>query len=290
MLQMKTFQKLVQLEQTLFSLPLAFAAVALAFYSQESTAILGIKELLIICFWVVIAIFSGRTAGMSLNRLIDCKIDAQNPRTKDRLLPSGLVSRQYVQALIVVSYIIFFLACYVINPLCFLLSPVVAIALFMYSFLKRFTALCHFGMGLVHFFVPVCAWIAITGEWSIAAVYLGLSAFFRITASDILYAFQDFDFDRGHKVYSLPSAFGKNIALCISGAMFLATLACLVILGMESSLNFMYYVGIVFLGSILFWQWKEVFVKGGEGIAKAFFSCNALFPILLFVFVLLGLL
>lgn len=290
MLQVKTFQKLIQVEQILFSLPLAFAAIALAFWSQDQSDSMQIRELLKICSWVVVAIFAGRTAGMSLNRLIDCKIDAENPRTKSRLLPKGEVSKRVVVGLIVCSYLLFFIACYAINPLCFIISPVVAFVLFAYSFLKRFTALCHLGIGLVHFFVPVCAWIAITGTWSNIALYFGIAAFFRIAASDILYAFQDFDFDKEHKVYSLPSVWGKKVALYISGGMFLLTLWFLALMGIESSLNFFYFIGIGLLACILFWQWKEVLYKGEKGITATFFGCNTLFPILLFLFILMGIL
>lgn len=219
---MKILQRQLLIKQTLFGISW-LGVGALLPYAQPMAPAFSFHTWL----FMILGFVSCRFAGMSLNRLIDHSYDAMNPRTKDRPLPKGELS---IKACIWQSALfltIFLVAAWAINPLCGALSVIIGALVFLYSFTKRFTKLCHFVLGSVHFFAPVCAWAAITGEVTLAPIFLGLSLFFSIAAGDIIYACQDLEFDREVGLYSIPAAMGAQNACLFARVLHVASVICL---------------------------------------------------------------
>src|SRR6202142_982969 len=166
--------------------------------------------------WIVVALVAARSAAMAFNRLVDATIDAANPRTKIRALPAGKLSKSFVAWFVVVTSAIFIFAAHELNPLAFDLSPVALGIVFLYSFTKRFTRWAHVVLGLAMGIAPAAAWIAVRGSLDPRILILTAAVIFWGAGFDILYACQDYDFDRGADVYSVPKAFGIRRALLIS--------------------------------------------------------------------------
>ena len=242
------YQQLLVLQQSLFGLPWIIASILLAFVSKRE-----ILELPTPYFWaaIVIAFFSARALGMALNRLIDYKIDSKNPRTSRRPLQVGIISREEVKWVILVATILFILSCAFLNPLCLLLSPIVLFLLFTYSFTKRFTSLCHFVLGAIHFFAPIFAWSALTGAIDVTPVLLGCTLWLFISGNDMIYALQDRQFDMAEGLKSIPASMGVEKTLKLTRLIHFVAMIPLIVLGMVNHLSFIYYLGL-FLLSLLY--------------------------------------
>ncbi len=235
-------------------------------------------------FYLFLAFFSARSVGMCLNRLIDRYIDAENPRTRHRPIPRGEISVRFAATQVAVFMLLFFFSCWNLGLGCFLLSCAIGVLVSVYSYLKRITALCHFGLGLVHMLVPITTWVACVGVWSIEPVLLGLSLLCSIAAGDILYACQDIEFDRSHGLKSIPARFGipKSVDLakllhCLS-VLFLVIMADFfpgqpVLLPAALAVAGVYYI-----------CYKRLMKFGFE---KSFFFANTYSGLSFFLFVLL---
>ncbi len=274
--------QLIESKLTFLGLPLLLIGVVLA---MKGYVMSHPFQVLLLSFC---AFASGRCAGMSFNKLFDAKIDAKNPRTANRIVAAGGVRKHSVAFVAWGALGVFFLSCYLTNPLCFYLSLPAALTIFLYSFLKRFTAFCHFGLGLVHLFIPLCSWAAVRGDLSISALFLALAAGLRIAGADMLYAFLDYDFDRKNGIYSFPAKYGKRVALAVSLLSFVLTILFLFLLGRSVGLNELYQIGVFLLFPVLMILWWKAY--RGEGIMKAFVFSQMLFPVLLLLLVLVGML
>ena len=166
--------------------------------------------------WIIVALVAARSAAMAFNRLVDATIDAANPRTKIRALPAGKLSKSFVAWFVMVTSAILILAAWELNPLAFYLSPVALGIVFLYSFTKRFTRWSHVVLGLAMGIAPAAAWVAVRGSLDPRILILTAAVIFWGAGFDILYACQDYDFDRAAEVYSVPKAFGIRKALLIS--------------------------------------------------------------------------
>ena len=262
---LKTFFDLVKIEHSIFALPFAYVGAFLA-----AGGVPSIGQLL----WITLAMVSARTAGMSLNRLIDEKFDAKNPRTAARPLPRGLISRRQVWALTIVSLALLVISAALLNPLCLALSPLAVGLLFLYSYLKRYTAWTHVGLGLVQACAPIGAWLAIKPQLSAPPLLLGAAILFWIGGFDILYALQDVEFDRNEGLFSIPSRLGIVPALALSALFHGATIGALLGAGMALNRGPIYLLGMGAIALILLVEHCIVTPRNLTRINLAFFTLN----------------
>lgn len=227
-----TTQKILRftkIEHTAFSLPMIFSGAYLGAGSR-------IPELSVLIL-ILSAAVGARVFGMAFNRIFDRRIDALNPRTALRELPSGTMSVSMALVVAFCGLAVYLIACFFLGRYCLLLSPVPLIPLLGYSLLKRFTVLCHFGIGLCLGLAPLGAYVAAAGNLKFTSTILLFSifVFFWMSGSDIIYAILDINSDRRNNIYSLPAALGSKRALRISGSIHAAALACLVLVLIVSS-------------------------------------------------------
>lgn len=261
-----TFGRMVKLSHTVFALPFALASAAMAARGHGITAAQGLA--------IVVAMAGARTAAMGFNRIVDRHLDARNPRTAGRELPTGKVSLPAAIALTATSALVFVGAAASLGRLCLWLSPVVLGLVLGYSFTKRFTWLCHLFLGLAIGIAPTGAWIAIRGGIGAPALWLTLAVTTWIGGFDVLYALGDREFDRGAGVHSIPVRFGVPGALAISAAAHCVTVAALVAAGRAAGLGTIYFCGVVAVVAILIYEHSIVRPSDLSRVDVAFFNLN----------------
>jgi len=277
---LKIFFNMIKFEHTIFALPFAYLGAFLAAGGLPEWAQL---------FWITLAMIGARTAAMSLNRLIDRHIDALNPRTADWALPRGLVSIYEVWIYTALSFGLLFYAAFQLNLLCVKLLPLAVFILLIYSYTKRWTWACHFFLGLADAMAPVGAWVAIKASIDMPAVILGLGMGSWVAGFDIVYACQDYDFDRSHGIKSIPARFGKGNALVIARLLHIFAVAMLILLGLVLNLDFIYFTGITISALILLYEHRIVSPCDLSRVNIAFLNSNAYLSVLMFVFTILSL-
>jgi len=266
------YGSLVRFSHTVFALPFALSAVALAWPKHPVTP----RTLL----WILIAMVGARTAAMGFNRLADRKFDALNPRTQEWELPRGTVTVWEASALTSVAALVFVLASYQLNWVCFILSPVALAIIFFYSLTKRFTWASHLFLGLALAIAPVGAWLAVSSapfELSelVVPLSLGGAVIFWLAGFDIIYSLQDREFDRSHGLYSIPVRFGVAGALWLSSFFHFLTVVCLAMVGLTAAMGFVYWIGFVAVAAVLAWEHRIVTPNDLSRINRAFFDLNA---------------
>ncbi len=277
----KLLMEMVKIEHTLFALPFALISFLLAIRHTPGGFNAGTL------LWIVLAMVGARSAAMAFNRLADAEIDAQNPRTARRHIPAGLLSRAQVWAFLFVAVALFELAAWRLNRLCFLLSPVALLAILGYSYTKRFTALCHLFLGFAIGIAPIGAWLAVRGAFDIVPLLIGAAVMLWIGGFDIIYALQDYEFDRASNLFSLPKALGKARALTVSRLMHTLMLALLVTVGILYGLHVIYFVGVAVVAGLILYEQSLVTPDDLSRVDLAFFTLNGWVSVSLFAFVLL---
>ncbi len=277
----KIILEMIKFEHTIFALPFAFTGALLAANGLPSWRTL---------LWITVAMAGARSAAMGFNRWADRKFDAENPRTKVRALPMGLVTPSQVIIFTVVSSLVLVFAAYMLNPLSFYLSPVALALVFFYSYTKRFTFLSHAFLGLAISLAPIGAWVAVAGRLELPALVLGSAVLFWLLGFDVLYALQDMDFDRKAGLHSIPQRFGIRRSLWISRASHALTMAALIGLFFLLPLG-CYYVAGVFIALCLI-VYEHTLVKGNDlsKLNMAFFNMNGYISVTIFLFTLLDVL
>ena len=266
------YGSLVRFSHTVFALPFALSSVALAWPKHSVTFRM--------VFWIVIAMVGARTAAMGFNRLADRKFDALNPRTRGWELPRGAVRVWEAVALTSIASLIFGLAAYQLNWICFVLSPLALAVIFFYSLTKRFTWASHLFLGLALAIAPVGAWLATVqppidlSELSVP-VYLGLAVVFWLAGFDIIYSLQDREFDRAYGLHSIPVRFGVAGALRLSSFFHLCTVIFLALVGVEAEAGLVYWLGFAAVTAVLLWEHRIVTPGDLSRINRAFFDLNA---------------
>jgi 4-hydroxybenzoate polyprenyltransferase len=235
--------------------------------------------------WIVVALVAARSAAMAFNRLVDATIDAANPRTKIRALPAGKLSKSFVTWFVVVASAILILAASELNPLAFYLSPVALGIVFLYSFTKRFTRWSHVVLGLAMGIAPAAAWIAVRGSLDPRILILTAAVVFWGAGFDILYACQDYDFDRDACVYSVPKAFGIRKALGIARAFHVITVLMLAWMVMAFGLGKIAVAGVVFVALLLIYEHSLVKHDDLSRVNAAFFTMNGLISMAFLFFI-----
>lgn len=276
-----TLLEMIKFSHTIFAFPFALMGVVLA--SLASGAPPSIGQI----FWICLAMVGARSGAMGLNRLIDARIDAANPRTAGRHIPAGQVSMFEAASFVLVSLLLFLLAAWMLNPLCFALAPVAIGFFVLYAYCKRFTHYAHVVLGICLAAAPVGAWIALRGDIGWPVVSLALAVLFWVAGFDIFYALQDYDFDVAQGLHSIPSKLGVErsfqLVRIFHGLMLLFLL--LVIPG--SGLGWIYVAGVLVVTGLLLYE--HSLVKPGDlsRLDAAFFNMNGYISVTIFVFTLI---
>jgi 4-hydroxybenzoate polyprenyltransferase len=271
----------IKFSHTIFALPFAFTGALLAAAGIPSRHQI---------FWILLAMVGARTAAMGLNRLIDAEIDRENPRTRNRAIPAGLLGKPAAAVGVSAAGLLFLLAAYQLNPLCFALAPLALALVTGYSYCKRFTALSHLVLGLCLAAAPIGAWIAITGSVALPALVLGSAVLFWVAGFDILYALQDLEFDRTAGLHSIPARLGSRRALIIARLLHLATVVLLLGLYYIVGLGFAYLLAVALAAVML--AYEHWLVRDGDlaRLDAAFFTMNGYISLTLFAGTLLDVL
>lgn len=278
----RTWGRMVKFSHSIFALPFALSGATLA--AAEAGITWGQV------FWIVVAMGCARNAAMGFNRLADHRLDRLNPRTAERELPRGALSRGSVWAFTAGLSAGLVVAAFMLNPLCGWLSPLALAIVFGYSFTKRFTWSSHLVLGLSLAIAPVGGWLAVSGRFSWVAGLLGLAVLLWVAGFDVVYACQDVEFDRLHGLYSIPSRFGVPGALWISRACHAATILALAGVGWLAELHPVYWLGLIGIGTLLAWEHRMVRSDDLSRIGIAFFNMNGIISVLYFVVLLIAVL
>ena len=273
--------EMIKWEHSIFALPFALTGAMLAAHGvPRATQI----------FWIVVCMVSLRSAAMAFNRWADASIDATNPRTASRAIPSGLLSRGFVGGFTLAMIAVFLLAASRLNRLALLLTPVAILVVLAYSYTKRFTRWSHLVLGLSLGIAPSAAWIAVRGslDWRIAI--LTLAVMFWVAGFDLLYSCQDVDHDRAQGLFSIPSTLGVKAAFWLARFLHVAMLGLLVLLTHVFALGAFAFVGIAAVAILLLYE--HVIVSPGDlhRLNAAFFTLNGVISVVYFLFVAVDLL
>jgi 4-hydroxybenzoate polyprenyltransferase len=228
-----------------------------------------------------------RTAAMTLNRIIDAKMDAKNPRTADRAIPRGLISLREAWIFTGAAVGLLVLSAFFLAPITRVLWPLVVLGFVLYPYTKRFTWLCHLALGVANGLAPGAAWVAVTNEisWTPALIWAGAALW--VAGFDVLYALLDRDFDLENRVNSLPARFGVGPALVVSRVWHALSVAFLVAFGFAAGLGVIYYLGVAVVAWLLFYEHSLVRKDDLSKLDMAFFTMNGVISLIFFAFVLL---
>jgi 4-hydroxybenzoate polyprenyltransferase len=272
--------QMIRFEHSVFALPFALTGAFLATREDAfHTPALGWK-----LFWIVVAMVGARSAAMAFNRLVDAEIDARNPRTKDRHLPAGLLSRRFAWGFVAASCALFFASAAALNPLCFMLAPLALGVVFLYSFTKRFTSLSHLVLGFALGIAPSAAWIAIRGSLDTRILWLTVAVTLWTAGFDVIYACQDYEFDRREGLYSIPRKFGLAAALWLARAFHAGMLAALLWLVASFRLGILSIAAVGLVAALLVYEHSLVKPDDLSRVDAAFFTVNGYVSVLFFLF------
>jgi len=279
MQKVKALADTIKFEHTIFALPFALASLLLLV-----DHIPPLSKIVLIILALVLA----RTAGMAFNRWLDYEIDKKNPRTRNWAHIRGEIPLEWVKLLAVFSSAAFIVVSALINTLAFILSPVVVFLLWFYPLAKRITHFPHLVLGVVYFLIPVAVDIAVNGRVSLLAVVLGLAMATWVAGFDILYALQDYEFDKRHGVKSLPVKLGIEGAIRVARMLHLLTFIFLLLVGvLHPKMGVIYFVGLLLLAAFLLYEHRLVKPNDLSKVNKAFFTVNGWVSVLYFLIVLL---
>ena len=267
--------EMIKWEHSVFALPFALTGAVLAAGGWPPPRVL---------VWIIVCMVSARSAAMAFNRLVDARLDADNPRTAMRALPAGLLSSGFVATFVLVSSVIFFIGAAMLNRLTLMLAPVALAVVLVYSYMKRVTRWSHLVLGLALGIAPSAAWIAVRGslDWRIAV--LSAAVLLWVGGFDVLYACQDFEHDRRVGLKSVPQAFGLAGAFWIARAMHVSMLLLLLWLVVLFSLGPIAYAGIAVVAALLLYEHSIVSPTDLRRMNAAFFTLNGVISIAFFCF------
>jgi len=271
----RTTLEMIKIEHTLFALPFAFLGAVLAARGLPSA-----RQII----WITLAMVGARSTAMAFNRIADKDYDARNPRTKMRAIPAGILSVGFVMAFTLISAGLFLFAAAMLNRLTLILSPIALASVVLYSYTKRWTMLSHLVLGWCLAIAPTGAWIAVRGAIdSPVPLLLSLVVMLWTAGFDVLYACQDYDFDRHERLSSIPARFGIARSLWISRALHAGAFAALVALYFLTNLGVLAVVGVIATGALLIYQHTLVRANDLSKLNAAFFTTNAFVSVILFL-------
>ncbi len=268
--------EMIKWEHSVFALPFALTGAVLAAGGWPALRVLG---------WIVVCMVAARSAAMAFNRLVDARIDAANPRTAKRALPAGMLSSGFVGGFVVVSVAVFVMGAAMLNRLTLELAPVALAVVLVYSYMKRVTRWSHLVLGLALGIAPTAAWIAVKGSLDWRIVVLTLAVLLWVGGFDVLYACQDFEYDRKVGLNSVPQAFGLNAAFWIARAMHVGMLALLCWLVVLFGLGKVAMLGVGVVAILLLYEHSIISPKDMRRMNAAFFTLNGVISVVFFGFV-----
>lgn len=275
-----TYSRMIRFSHSIFALPFAYAAVALAALDHSVTT--GTM------LWILAAMVSARSAAMGFNRLVDKDLDARNPRTSGRELPRGVISSSATATFVVISSAIFILSAGKLNGLAFKLAPFALGYTFFYSFTKRFTWACNILLGVAIGMAPIGSWIAVTGQWSLVAVLLWVIVTLWVAGFDIIYACLDYEFDTSSGIRSIPAKIGLRGALRVAKLLHLLAMALMVGVFLAVPLHYIYLLGLLAIGCVLAYQHSLVRPNDLSQAGKASLDFNGIVSSCYFAITLLS--
>ena len=273
----RLYYRLVKFEHTIFALPFAYVGAFLAVDGVPSTHDL---------VWITLAMVGARSLAMALNRLIDARIDAANPRTAGRELPSGALTVSAVLAFCCGALALYLVAVFQLDPLVRYLAPIPVLAFVVYPYLKRITWMCHLWLGAVDGLAPVGAWAAIKGTLPWQSWALGAAVAAWVAGFDLFYALFDVDVDRKQGLHSWATRFGERGAFVGARVLHLTTLALLVAAGIGLHVGVPYWLGVIAVGGLLLYEHSLVRPGDLRRLDAAFFTMNGVISVAFFAFVL----
>lgn len=266
---------MIKVEHTLFALPFAFTGMILAADGLPKISIL---------FWIVIAVLGARSGAMGFNRLVDAAIDARNPRTAGRDIPSGRLTKKEAGTYTAISFVVYLFATYMLNPLCFYLSPFPLFVFILYSYTKRFTFLCHIVLGVALGLAPIGAWVAVQGSVNLPIILMGFAVLFWVSGFDIVYACQDIDFDKDEGLHSIPRFIGISNSLNLARVLHALAFLIFFMAKFMFGLGFIYLVGVLLSGFFMLYQHSILKPNDLSKLDMAFFNLNAYISLTIFLF------
>jgi 4-hydroxybenzoate polyprenyltransferase len=268
------YLRLVKFSHTLFALPFAVASFFLAWrHSGEELSWW-------LLMWVVLAVVLARNTAMAFNRYADRRFDAENPRTRAREIPVGVIRPWAALTFVVANGLLFMIVAWMINPLCFALSPVALMVILGYSLTKRFTALCHLILGTGLALAPLGAWLAVTGQFHPLPILIAIAVLLWVAGFDIIYALQDEEYDTDAGLKSIPSAIGRKRALLISVILHTGSFVSITAASLVAGFQLLALTGTGIFGVLLIYQHLIISEKNLSKINIAFFTTNGVASII----------
>ena len=277
---MKKYLSLVKFSHTIFALPFALIGFFLAI-SSTGASFSWVKFLLMFACMVF-----ARSAAMAFNRYLDRHIDAKNPRTSVREIPRGTISARSALIFTVLNCILFLIATWFINPLCFYLAPLALLIVLGYSYTKRFTALCHLVLGLGLSLAPIGAYLVVTGAFALLPILFSLAVITWVSGFDIIYSLQDEEFDRKEQLHSIPVLIGKRNALRFSVILHSLSAAFIAAAGIIGDFNWLYWTGALIYAGMLIYQHRLVKPHDLSKVNIAFMTANGVASVVFAAFFL----
>lgn len=273
---MRKYFSLVKFSHTIFALPFALIGFALNFHLNTLPLDMDTAWILRKLLLVLACMVTARNAAMGFNRYLDRSIDAANPRTAIREIPSGAISKERALVFVIANAALFILATYFINQLCFFLSPVALAVILGYSYTKRFTYLCHIVLGIGLGLAPVGAFMTVSGTFHWLPIMFGFVVMFWVSGFDIIYALQDEGFDREHKLHSIPAQFGTEKAMQISHLLHTCAVLMLLAIAYFGGFSVFYILAAVIFMALLRYQHSLVKPNDLSKVDLAFFTTNGI--------------
>ncbi len=277
------YLSLIKFSHTIFALPFALIGLALGILYENRPLQVSTVVLVILCM-----VFA-RSAAMAFNRYIDEGFDRLNPRTAVREIPAGIIPKQQALMFVILNSVLFLLAAFFINPLCFYLSPVALGVILFYSYTKRFTPLCHLVLGVGLALAPIGAYLAVTGFFSLLPLLFSAMVITWVSGFDILYALQDEEFDRAHGLRSMPVLLGRKNALLAARLLHAVTASLVIAVGLLYLSSPVYWIGAAVYSALLLYQHSIVKPNDISRINLAFGTTNGIASVLYAFFVILSL-
>lgn len=277
---LRDYSRLVKFEHTLFALPFALIGFFLAVVQQSGELSFGLLLKVVGCM-----IFA-RNAAMGFNRYLDRTIDAANPRTAMREIPAGIVSPKKALIFVIANSLFFVVTSWLINDLCFYLSPIALLVILGYSYTKRITPLCHFVLSAGLALAPIGAYLAVAGQFAVAPLLFSMLVFFWVSGFDIIYACQDVDFDRAYHLNSIPAILGIKKALQLSVFVHLITVIFAVSAGIVLYSGWLYWIGATLFIALLAYQHLIIKPNDLSRVNLAFGTTNGIASVIFAIFVI----
>jgi 4-hydroxybenzoate polyprenyltransferase len=283
----KNYLSLVKFSHTIFAMPFALIGFVLGIAALKNNNInLQTNEVVIRFCLVLVCMITARSAAMGFNRYLDRHFDQLNPRTAIREIPAGIIKAEKALGFVVVNALIFIVATYFINPICFYLAPVALFVILFYSYTKRFTYLCHLVLGIGLSLAPIGAYLAVTGEFELLPLLFSFAVVFWVSGFDIIYALQDAEFDAAQSLYSMPSHWGGDNALKIARVFHLLSASFIIAAYFIGVFHWLYMIGmLVFIGMLIY---QQSIVKPNDlsKVNLAFMTANGIASIVFSIFVI----